>query len=267
MEEANLRTNNSGKERMTEMDRPKVGVQLIVYGQRWREDMAGVLQEVAAAGFEGAETGALDELYSIEDFSKWLSDNGLKWCGVHVGFDSLKDESTLKTQIEWLKRVGAKYLICSGVGSVEGIETYEKAAEVFNGAGEQCKDAGLTFCYHNHAWEFQQFDGTKGIHRLAELTDAEVVKLCVDVYWVHIGGEDPAEFIARYADRACYFHFKDGGDGWFTELGKGEVNLPSALDAALKCSPDWIVYEQDRTEKSPAESLKESRNYLQSIGL
>ena len=157
--------------------------------------------------------------------------------------------------------------INSGVSQAEGIKAYEEAAETLNRIGALCKQENIVFCYHNHAWEFEEVDGTKGIHRLAERTDPELVKLCVDVYWVHVGGEDPAEFIRRYKGRAVYFHFKDGGKGWFTELGKGEVDLKGAKEAALEVGAEWIIYEQDRTEKDPKESAVESLRYLRELGL
>ena len=163
--------------------------------------------------------------------------------------------------------MGAGFLICSGVADGEGIERFEKAAETFNHVGRTCRAAGLTFCYHNHAWEFEEFDGTKGIHRLAELTDPDLVSLNADVYWVHIGGEVPAEFIARYGKRIPYFHFKDGSPGEFVELGRGEVDLESALSAALAVEPAWIIAEQDRTAIDPADSVRISRECLKALGL
>jgi sugar phosphate isomerase/epimerase len=103
------------------------------------------------------------------------------------------------------------------------------------------------------------------------------VKLNMDVYWVTVGGESPAEFIDRYSDRVGYYHFKDGpyaaagsvtpGPYEFTELGKGTVDLASALQAALKYDPTWIVYEQDRSELEPKVACQISRQYLQSIGI
>ncbi len=247
--------------------RPRIGMQLIVYGGRQDEDFEGVLREVAEVGYEGVETGALVGKVSTEELKRILSETGLVLCGMHVGYQQLADEESLKSLISYLKEVGSKFLICSGVAPGEGIERYEKAAQTFNEVGRRCRDEGLVFCYHNHAWEFESFDDVKGIHRLAELTDPELVKLCVDVYWVHVGGEDPAEFIRRYRGRAVYFHFKDGGKGWFTELGKGEVNLPAAKDAALEVGAEWIIYEQDRTEKTPKESAAESLEYLRRLGL
>jgi len=55
---------------------------------------------------------------------------------------------------------------------------------------------------------------------------------------------------------------KDGGKGSFAELGKGTVDLQSAVRAALRTDPSWLVYEQDSTAKTPEESIVESRQYL-----
>jgi len=93
------------------------------------------------------------------------------------------------------------------------------------------------------------------------------VQLNIDVYWVTIGGEDPAEFIERYHERAGYYHFKDGAPGpTFTELGRGTVDLVAAREAALKYGAQWIVYEQDRTGLEPSEAVAASLAYLREIG-
>ncbi len=249
------------------MVKPKIGLQLIVYGERPQKDLSGVLQEVAEAGYEGVETGAIFGPEQVPAIKDMLAETGLKYCGLHVGFADIADSARVQELCGVVKRLGGHYLICSGVAPGEGIQRYEKAADVFNVAGEATRNAGLTFCYHNHAWEFEEFGGVRGIHRLNELIDPTLVKLCVDVYWVAIGNEDPVEFIARYADRAEYFHFKDGAPGEFTELGQGTIDLIAAKEAALKTVKEWIVCEQDRTDKEPKQSIAESREYLRSIGL
>ncbi len=257
------------------MAKPKIGVQLIVFGGRQNEDLAGVLAEVKEAGYEGIEAGNLFQGCGEEAAKKALADTGLLVTGVHGGYGDLTQPDNVEQNMAYLKAVNSRYLICSGVSDRSSIKGYEDSAETFNELGRRCKDEGLVFCYHNHAWEFEDLGGVKGMHRLCELTDPELVKLCLDVYWVHIGGEDPAEFIARHADRAEYFHFKDGGPNkedpsgrpYFIELGQGEVDLESARDAALKQNPEWIVCEQDRSEKDPKVSVTESMEYLRKIGL
>jgi sugar phosphate isomerase/epimerase len=250
------------------MATPSIGVQLIVYRGREQEDLAGVLGEVAKAGYQGIEAGNLSGIAPASEVRQMLADHGLVMSGVHTGYGDLADPNRVQSHLDFLRAVDAKYLICSGVAQGEGIEPYQKAADTFNRVGEQCRQAGLVFCYHNHDWEFKVVDGVKAIHRLAEMTDPALVRLCIDVYWVTMGGEVPREFIARYADRAPYFHFKDGAKGSFIELGRGTVDLPTARDAALEAGADWIVAEQDRSDKDPGQSIAESRDYMRTrLGL
>src|SRR5205814_10329033 len=86
-------------------------------------------------------------------------------------------------------------------------------------------------------------------------------------YWSRGGGAGPAAVVRRQRERAVYFHFKDGdrtaeGKAHVTELGRGEVDLKAALSAALESDPGWIVYEQDRSKRTPTESVRESRAYM-----
>ncbi len=250
------------------MSKPRIGLQLIIYGRRPAQDLAGVVREVKQAGYDGIEAGNLFQIGESRAVKDTISRSGLAVAGVHAGFEDMQSLGGTAVNMAYLADMGARYLICSGVAPGEGIERYEKAAPVFNDVGRRCKNAGLVFCYHNHAWEFESHDGVKGIHRLAELTDPELVKLCIDVYWVTIGGERPEEFIARYADRAPYYHFKDGGPGEFRELGQGQVDLKAAVKAALATNPEWIVCEQDRTDKDVLQSITESRAYMRdALGL
>ena len=248
------------------MAAPKIGVQLIVFGGKQNEDLGGVLRDVKAAGYEGIEAGNLFQSAGEDATRAALAETGLVIAGMHSGYGDMADEAKVEANIAYLKAVGAKYLICSGVKDNQALQGYIDSGETFNAVGAKCQDAGLVFAYHNHAWEFEEFEGQKGIHALIAGTDPELVKLCIDVYWVHIGGEDPAEFIDRYSDRAGYYHFKDGSPGVFIELGQGEVDLVAAKEAAMRHDPDWITCEQDRTEIDPAESVKQSYAYLKEIG-
>jgi len=248
----------------------KAGIQIIIYGPQNREDVGGVLRDVAAAGFAGAETGNLFRQEGDEDKVRNLfAETGLALCGCHAGFAEFQDPVKLSENLAYLNALGSRALMCSGVGDrSRGLAAYRDASGLFNEVGKRCADAGAVFCYHNHAWEFEDREGdTCGMDVLAQETDPDLVKFCIDVYWVHVGGEDPAAFVRRHAARGAYYHFKDGGrtpDGKprFTELGGGEVDLKAALAAALETRPEWIVYEQDRSERDPGESVRISRAYL-----
>jgi sugar phosphate isomerase/epimerase len=87
----------------------------------------------------------------------------------------------------------------------------------------------------------------------------------VDVYWVHDGGEDPAEFIRRWGERVATVHLKDRKDGTFCEVGQGELDFPAIFAAIEPLGLEWVVAEQDRTERDPAESIEMSRTYLREV--
>ena len=251
----------------------KLGLQLLAYGQRQRDDLAGVLAEIKQVGYDGAEAGGDGHgLLAAEVLTAAFRDAGLSLTGVHVGYGDCAAEARVAELIAFLKQAGSRFLICSGVADLTTIAGYEASADTFNKVGQMCRDAGLTFCYHNHAWEFQPLEGGRqGIYTLLERTCPTLVKLAIDVFWLHISGVAPASFIAQHADRAGYYHFKDGAkapDGpTFIELGQGEVDLAGARDEAIKHPLDWIVCEQDSSALEPKASIKQSFDYLKQIGL
>jgi sugar phosphate isomerase/epimerase len=90
------------------------------------------------------------------------------------------------------------------------------------------------------------------------------VYLCVDVYWVAHGGADPVAFLQKHLDRIGTVHFKDMAlDGSFAEVGQGTLDFPGMMEV-LATRPDlgWIIVEQDRTSRSPEESISLSRQYM-----
>ncbi len=253
------------------MGQPRVGVQLIIYGERVQKDLPGVLAEIAEVGYDGVETGPLSRREDAEAMKAGLSAANLLHVGGHGGSGDWGNPETVTACIENVKAVGGGYLMASGGYDWKELDLWRKAAKTLNEVGGRCREAGLTFCYHNHNWEFEEIEGAKPIHLLMAETDPELVSLCPDVYWVHVGGEKPAEFIARYGARCPLFHFKDGlgGDEFraFRPLGEGRVDLKAALEAALVCQPEWIVVEQDKLVHGTKEDNRISREYLRSLGV
>jgi len=246
----------------------KVGCQLIIFGrERIANDLVGVFQVLAEAGYAGAEVGDLSSQMRADDLRKLLDGLGLELVGMHVGFDALKGD--VGRLCDYLIQTGGECLISSGVGDrAQGLAAYEQAASVMNRAGKEVAGRGLTLCYHNHSFEFQKFDGQTALLRLYELTDPAAVKLCIDTYWVHHGGEDPAAFVARYADRTAILHLKDMKEGTFAEVGQGVLDFPAILKAVEGKPVPWAVVEQDRTTSTPEESVRLSRQYLkETLGL
>lgn len=247
----------------------QLGIQTIIFGKRTGEDLPGVLQDIKAAGYDGVEFGMGSR--SPEEVLTLFKAAGLVCCGYHAGYNSFVDLEETKKQGQHLAAVGGKYLMCSGVEDWQKADkdAYLRSAEVFNRAATVLREEGVTFCYHNHNFEFFPLTtGGTGMQLLIDNTDADVVKLCPDVFWLACGGNDPAAWIRQNAARCAYFHFKDGTFDiatqqplTFTELGRGMVDLVSAIAAVRELSPEWVVTEQDRTDGEPAESARISAEY------
>lgn len=266
------------------MTAPRIGIQLSpAFDARIGGDMPGVLRDVRDAGFDGIEAGMLCD-GDHGTAGKVLSDNGLVQWSLHTGY---RENYEVEREIKYLTALGGKFIVVSGVGNGEesGLRPFEEAAGVLNRAGERCRDAGITFCYHNHGWEFLEVDGTSGLDRLLELTDPGLVKVCVDVFWALWGGRDPLELIRRYIDRLAFVHMKDlkytgpeprpagvlsplfprrplNGQAEYAELGRGEIDLPGVWRLIAPANPEWLVYEQDESSLPPEEAAAISRRYL-----
>ncbi len=249
------------------MSNPTASVQLIVFGERNRDDIAGVLSDVTAAGFPAIEAGNMFANYGEAETRRLLETNGLWVSGAHFGYDEYADPAKLEFNIAYCKAMGIKHMMCSGVADSKTAAGYRSSCALFNKIGARLSDEGLVFNYHNHAWDFDDLGGTTGMEIIAAETDPALVKFNIDVFWVWFGRRDPAEFIHEHAARAGYYHFKDGnrdpnGKPVFLELGRGSVDLKSAIAAAKAVGAEWIVAEQDRTELPHLESVTISRRYL-----
>jgi len=262
------------------MSEVKVGIQLIIFNNRERKDLDGVLKDCKETGYDCIETVLLFDTYSPRQLREACKEYKLEYLAIHAGFDDFCNKRNVDKLVKNTLAVGAQYLICSGVGKSKGLDGFKEAVPIFNYVGERCKEAGLIFCYHNHSFEFEEFDGVKGIHFLGKHTDPELVKFCIDIAWVHIGGEKPEEFIKRYKDRCGYYHFKDAiikgnlpittweaikGAVTWTALGKGRVDLKNAYETAVKYNPKYIIYEQDLAQISVLQDITQSRNYLKTL--
>lgn len=255
------------------MTQPTASVQLIVFGKRNQDDIAGVLKEVATAGFPAIEAGNMFATYGEETTRRLLAENNLQLSGAHFGYGEYADSEKLDQHIAYAKAVGLKNLMCSGVADGKTADGYRLSAKVFNAVGKRLADEGLAFNYHNHDWEFNDLGGVTGMEILAQETDPAVVRFNLDVFWLFYAGQDPTAFIAQHANRAGYFHFKDGReknvDGArrpeFLELGRGDVDLKAAYNAAMDAGATWIVAEQDSTALTPLEAVTISRKYLKEV--
>jgi sugar phosphate isomerase/epimerase len=248
-----------------------VGAQTIPWGETIKERMPEILRFLASQEYRGVETGMRH--FDAADpgmYRDLYQETGVRPLGLHSGGQFWKPEAAeeerrkLRDAIAFAEAVGFRHLVVSG-NKAETVASMKEAAVTYADLGRRCREAGLSFCYHNHNWELA--DDAAILDTLLLATEPGEVSLVLDVAWAHIGGIQVGTLLERYGNRVAYLHIKDVRGERFCELGRGEMNLPEVLRLAEKQRIEWLVVEQDYTDYTPEESMRVNRDYLRALGV
>ncbi|WP_284644531.1 sugar phosphate isomerase/epimerase family protein [Paenibacillus silviterrae] len=236
------------------------------------EDIAASLKRVKEIGYNAVQVSAVGP---IDDQAlKGIADqNGLTICATHIPYTQLTEN--LEAVIEKHRVWDCSYV---GLGSIppqyrDSLEGYLTFAQQANEIGKRLADAGLSFIYHNHNFEFTKLNGRLGMDILLEETDPRFVGFELDMYWVQAGGADPAEWIRKVKGRMKVAHFKDmmiypEREQRFAEVGEGNMNYAAIVEACRSTGVEWAAVEQDNCyDKDPFECLATSYRNLRQLGL
>ncbi|MBB5058317.1 sugar phosphate isomerase/epimerase [Granulicella aggregans] len=252
------------------------GVQLFMVREQAPKDLAGVLKTIHQVGFTQIELYPVVYNQPAGELKKIVADSGLGLVSAHFDYAGLEEK------IAYAHDLGIEYMVCPMIPQEQWSSTagFTKAAGDFNRWGKLAKDAGMTFAFHNHCYEFKPLDGgVTGWNTLMSKTDPHLVKLEFDVYWLTQAGQDPAAMLKRYADRLVLFHMKDRTVGaptgfamgavaeHFTELGTGSIAWPELLKQAKRQGVKYAFLDQDKTKPPVFESMKESFDYLKKLNV
>lgn len=238
-----------------------IGVQLYAFPRpQVLAHLEPILDHLAASGYRAIEgLPKHDVVYRQE-----LDSRGLRYAATHCNLKRLEE---LPALIDYLGQMGGAD-ICSSAplnGRQAGPDDYRRTAEYLNEQGRTLRDAGIWLHYHNHEFEFVPLegDGRTGMEILLEGIDTSAVDLCFDAGWPWQEGTDPAAFLREQAAAIRYVHLRDfQGEDW-APLGRGELDLPAIIEAALAL-PElrWLVVEHDPSDDDPGRDLAISRDYL-----
>ncbi len=245
-----------------------VALQLYTVREDAARDFVGTLEQVAAIGYPGVELAGYGPL-TPEALRAKLDELGLTIAGSHVALARL--ESELSQVIEECRTLGCPTIVCPVLPADRRTEEgYHALAITLNTIGATVHGAGLTFCYHNHAFEFESdIDGTTAYDWLMAQTDSALVQIEIDAFWAQKAGRDPAALIAQYADRLHLVHLKDmtaDAAQTFAPVGTGSVDFGPIFSAAERANVAWYIVEQDRAEGSAIDAARTSFLNLQAMG-
>ena len=183
-------------------------------------------------------------------------------------------------------RIGMMPMNC--IGNIEKCIDFAKQAEEYCA---KLKEVGIDLYYHNHHIEFMKLENGKYLLDVLR-ENAPSMGFELDTHWIHRGGENPVEFIKKYAGSVRLLHLKDykianvempdmsGPDGMqkfvsaffdkpvrFAELGAGSLPLKECIEAGLAGGAEYFLIEQDDSYgRAPFDCLRDSRAHLVELG-
>lgn len=272
-----------------------VAVQIYSVRDSAEKNLAETLKKIKAMGYDGVEFAGL--YGNSPDYVKGLCEGiGLVPVSAHIPLDEMlaDPDATFKAYAT----IGCKYAAVPYVTPERrpGAEKFYETIEEIKALGLKAAEYGITLLYHNHDFEFTKVDGEYGLDILYSRVPKEALQTELDTCWVNIGGEVPAEYIAKYSGRTPVVHLKDffmsgklpehlyaligindeeADESEYAESkfefrpsGHGMQDMPAILAASEASGAKWVVVEQDEPSMglSRMESIMVSREYLRTVG-
>lgn len=238
----------------------KLGYQLYSVNDDMNKDPDGTLEALKGMGYEDFEVYGFDPdkltYYSrpAAEFKQLLDDMDLTATSGHYGFSDYfeKPDSDLAYYVDQCIKgamaIGTPYITWPWLApEFRNMEGYRKLVDKLNFISERVTAAGLGFAYHNHGYEFDDYDGTNGYELILTQTDPEKVKLQMDMYWVMHGPvSTPKALVARQPGRFVMWHIKDmdATTRDYTELGNGSINYLNVLPDPVESGLEYFYIEQ-----------------------
>jgi sugar phosphate isomerase/epimerase len=258
-----------------------LAIQLYSVRDQMKEDFAGALAGVSAAGFTVVEAAALPKK-SATEVREALDKAGLKCVSAHHGFNDL--HTRFDEVADYDKQLGVKFLICASPGHRDPstgskpmtIDDWHYMADQFNEMAAKLESRGIRFGYHNHVGEFATIDGKTPYFELLRLADPKKVTFELDCGWASVAGMNPIELMKANPHRISMLHVKDftlpahptpeSHEAKVTELGRGSVDYhPIFAEAARSQHIEYAFVEQEAFTMPWKESLKVDADYLRAF--
>lgn len=261
----------------------KLGYQLYSIRDEMAKDPVATLKKLRAMGYQDFEHYGFDEseltYYGFEpkEFKAILDDLDLSISSGHYPFANYYNASNnqllayVDKCIEGALVMNSKYIVWPWLAPENrNIEDYKILSDKLNSIGERVTKSGLGFAYHNHGYEFKDHNGLNGFDIITSATDAEHVKLQLDMYWImHEGISTPKQLIDKHPGKFVMWHIKDmhkvSRD--YTELGNGSIDYTKVLPDPEKSGLQYLYIEQGgnftvNSTQSASDSAKYFKSHL-----
>ncbi len=248
------------------------GVQIAGVGKEAAQDLPRLLSELRRIGFTEVELHFLLYDHPAPALRRMVEDAGLHCVAGHFALTGIE------TKLDYARELGLTYMVAMlPRPRPESLEEYRAAASSLSQAGASVHAHGMQFLllFHNHEMMPQQ--GSSGFAQLMQGTDAALVGLELDIYWIVQAGLDPSAFLRKHKHRIKLLHLKDRlagfppsyttdeGSDHSIELGKGTIPWPALLSQARQQGIRYAFLDYDKSAIPILDSLRQSFAYLKSL--
>lgn len=174
-----------------------ISVQLYSLRTESERDFNGVLQALAATGYQGVEPFNLYG-FSPRQFRERVEALGMRISSSHYPF---ANRVPVQQTVDTLGELGLTRAV-GGYAPADfaDLDTVRRVAEATNRLVDDLAAANITLALHNHWWEFAEFEGTCAYHLFQDLVPGVAFEL--DTYWAaNFGAREPAAELARIRSR------------------------------------------------------------------
>ncbi|MEM8634330.1 MAG: sugar phosphate isomerase/epimerase [Pseudomonadota bacterium] len=243
-----------------------IGVQLYTVRSELAQDFEGTLERIAEMGYTQVEFAGLYKR-EPEDVKALLDELGLDAISMHVQLSSIRNDPD--GLIEDAEALSAEFIVLPFLPALFGQNDPTKWndwIDTMNSFGRKASKHGLSFAYHNHAFEFEPIDGVSLYDAMFERIDREHVQFELDLYWVAKAGYDPRQYFDAYPGGFPLLHVKDMGgvQNEIVDVGDGVIDFAEIFKLNEVSGARYFIVEHDNSD-DPMATLERSIQHLQTL--
>ena len=262
-----------------------IAIQLYSLRNAMSNDVEGTLRTLKKMGYDGVEfAGFYDK--TPQELRKLCEDIGLVPLSSHIGYPWISEE--LDRHVEDSIALGVKYV---GISYMH--RDFHKGGEKHDGVYDDLKkisarfnENGIKLLYHNHNFEFCEFEGKRLYDWLFEAMTPEELQPEIDTAWIDLEIGEAERYIRHFKNRFDLIHIKsyyakDGFDELvhssieqkprdkfdFCNFERGRLDVAAIVKASVESGAKWLVVEQDKPDADipELESARINIEFLKSI--
>lgn len=244
---------------------------MVVFPQAQGADPVSMEQKLYMA----RQDGAFWVSHAAKERIKWLRTEGFQVQGIQLGLVGMTPgglDTLLPFVLNFSEGNALSYVVHSP--QKKTIADIQVDVNAFRKGLTTLKDNGTELLFHCHYHEFMEDQEDTPFSYL--LREVPMLRVELDVGWVHFAKRDVIEIMERYRNRIAIIHLKDiapdasekNHNDCFTAIGEGSIPLDRIIQMAdeLKLSYTGLIVDQDASRGDMLTDLRNGFRNIQNSG-